>query len=289
MPKVRLLDKDKQGKYLVVQNVPGDPLNEVLRQGRMEEFQGAFRGFTSDLVAMWRNTLQPMDEDRLVPGRNVHLRCLRRIETLRHSGAIQEILDKQMIINGKGYPSLAELLKNSEMFLMNHKEPIMSYAHGDEILQNIISTPGGVSEYMAIDPRSAGDGYYTPAQSANYLIGYTFLYDYDWSSSEIQIRDDHIEITYEISEQFKEKERILRALIVEFIEKLDTFGPLEKNMLREYLFSNLMRSYIDEIMPDNLIKTAPHKIAHMALAVELVTNLDACLREPSYVSMRGGS
>jgi hypothetical protein len=286
MPGVRLLERGGQGKYLAVQNIIGTPLNELLKQGKLEEFQKAFRGFTSDLVDMWGNTLQPMDENQLVPGRDIHLRCLRRVETLRQNGPLKEILNESIVINGMNYPSLVEILNHSERFLLDHKEPIMSYTHGDESLSNIISTPGEASEYMAIDPQSAADGYYTPAQSANYLIGYTFLYDYEWSSSEMQKYDDHVEINYKIAEEFKDKDGMLRKLFIEFVEKLGTLGPLGKDMLREYLFSNLMRSYIGEVMPVNLPKVAPHKIAHLALAIELVTNFDSCLREPSYSSVR---
>jgi len=289
MPRVRLLDRGDEGKFLAIQKVNGTPLDELLKQGKLDEMQRALRGFITDLVAMWRDTLQPMDEKQLVLGRNVRLIYLDRIATLRNHDAIHKIIDKRVIINGKEYSSLAQRLGSSEKLLANTKEPVMSYAHGDEMLQNVISTPGEPSEYMAIDPRSAGAGYYTPAQSANYLIGLTFLYNYDWNSQTMRTYNDRIEIDYSISDSFKEKDKVLRQLFVELVENLETLGPAEKEMLQEYLFSNLIRTYIGQALPGNLAKLEPNKIAHLALALELGTDLVGVLRKPSYISESNSS
>lgn len=284
MPRVRLLNRGDEGKSLAIQKVDGTPLDELLRLGKLDEMQRALRSFMTDLVAMWKSTLQPMDEDQLVPGRNVRLIYLNIIPVLRNHETVQKIINKRIIINGGEYSSLAERLGDSEALLANTKEPIMSYAHGDEMLQNVISTPDQPSEYMAIDPRSAGAGYYTPAQSANYLIGLTFLYNYDWDLQSMRTYDDRIEIDYSIPDSFKEKDRVLRQLFVELVENLETIGPVEKKMLQEYLFSNLIRTYIGQALSGNLVKLEPNKVAHLALALELGAGLDKGLHEPSYTS-----
>lgn len=53
-------------------------------------------------------------------------------------------------------------------------------------------------------------------------------------------------------------------------------------LLREYLFANLARSFIDLFMPKNLPLTFQNKIAHLALAVELYHRWDRFFSEPSY-------
>jgi|SRR3989344_29909 len=284
MPRVRLLDRGYEGKSLAIQNVAGTPLDELLRLGKLEELQRALRGFMADLVAMWRSTLQPMDETQLVPGRNVRSNSLHRIPVLRNHEAVKKIMHKRVIINNREYSSLSERLEASEEFLTKTVEPVMSYAHGDEMLQNVISTPDHPPDYMAIDPRSSDVGYYTPAQSAHHLIGLTFLYNYDWDVQSMDTYDDRVEITYSIPDSFKEKDSVLRQLFIELIESLQTINPIESQILQEYLFSNLIRTYIGQAMPGNLAKLEPNKVAHLALALELGSDLDKGLRDPSYIS-----
>lgn len=76
MPRVRLMNKDTSNHQLAVQNVVGTPLNRLLEDDKMEEFEEAFSEFARDLVNLWKHTLRPMDEIQLAEGGNPRIDCL---------------------------------------------------------------------------------------------------------------------------------------------------------------------------------------------------------------------
>jgi 5-methylthioribose kinase len=143
----------------------------------------------------------------------------------------------------------------------------MVLGHGDEHLRNLFLNKDKKSErkYWVIDPRSAG--FYSPAHAINNLIGGAHLFFYEYAQK-INQTENTISIIYEILPEYQKAKIIIDKNFKLLIESLQNLSK-EPFLLKEYLFANLIRSYIKRVNPKRIDEIYKNSQSHLATANEL--------------------
>lgn len=260
MPKARLAET-KEGPILVVRGVDM-PSADSLLLSNPEAVSKTIGMFTEDTVHMWEDTLKPMDESKIA--RNWRQESITCAERLLVVPEIKSLSQKKLFINGREYPNLEDTLIHV-IDRLQKPDPVMVQVHGDEHVPNLLVDIQNKS-YMVIDPGNYA-GLNTPASVYNNMMAGLYIFGYEWEG-EVTTTDEICHVNYEIKEEYKKSETILKPALTSLAHEIDCISGGD-NLRNELYFVNTMRCSVGWIrkhtIPDSLTQFG---LGMLGLAVE---------------------
>lgn len=285
MPNVRLTGKlePMTKQTLFIEPANGERADRALLH-QPENFSRAASKFVHDEAKMWKETAHKVSEIEELPRRNViegmREDSVKTIESFLRSKETQTLLDLPIVINGRSYQSLREICSECLELLRTQNDPVVVLGHGDEHLLNLfVDGQGEEANYQIIDPRRRLTRR-SPAHVINNFLGTSLLFvvDYDRPTLEVVQANgrQELQMNYRVSTgNTNAYERVLTVARDLNIE-MENLGAGDF-MTKEYLFANLIRSYIRRVAVKNEGVSDKNRIAHLAEAVEIYSDFSGFL------------
>ncbi|KKQ66974.1 MAG: hypothetical protein US86_C0002G0091 [Candidatus Daviesbacteria bacterium GW2011_GWA2_38_24] len=270
----RLLTHDQS---LIVQRVRGIRYDDAVLSSP-EEFTQSVQRFTQDLSRLWQETKSRVDTNK-VYGKDIkdqhRKEPLDTISAFVSDPETQPVLSLPLQINGVFYPSLEVMCQLCSRKLSEAYDPVVTVGHGDEHFGNLfVEDVEGETTYKIIDPKRKMF-YKSPATTVNTFLGGFLLFVFDYASS-LATKNNGVNIDYQVAPQYRDGMRRVLACTQEMVQSLYNLGEGEF-LTKEYLFANLIRSYIGRVAPKNQEKIKPNTAAHLAMAVEAYYDFEGFL------------
>ena len=197
-----------------------------------------------------------MNED--IVARDMRKESLATLSRIESDPNLDSMKQLPLFVNGVEYPPIEETINSCKQSLVNISEPVMVFSHGDEHFENIISDG---DDYCLIDPRKSG--MISPSQIINSIAGmhYLVLTSYESTSSVGNKLDIRSKETHPATQE-------IANWLGGLIDYLPRLHP-GKFLVREYLFTNLLRGFTSKVKESNISRLHPDRNIYIALANQI--------------------